>query len=577
MAKRNGSVHVATTKRTYKGKVYTTHLLRRSYREGSKVKHETLGNLSHLPGEVIDLIRRSLSGEHFVSSREAFTIGSSVPCGHVRAVLGTLRKLGLEPLIASKRSRERDLVVALIAERILHPSSKLGTARLWGLTALGGELGVSGAQVNEVYAALDWLLGRQERIEKKLAARHLSGGGPVFYDTSSSYYEGSTCPLARFGHDKDGKGGHPIIVYGVLADIKGRPIAMEVYPGNTGDPATVPDQIRKLRDRFGLERVVLVGDRGMLTQAKIETLKEHPGLGWISALRSSAIRKLIGDGRLQRTLFDEADLCEISSPDFPGERLVACFNPALCDKRGRKREALLQSTEAALAKIQAEAGRRTKTPLSNEEVSFKVGRLLGRYKMAKHFTWAAAEGKLAWSRDEASIRKERELDGIYVVRTSEPEDRLQAPEVVRAYKNLSQAERVFRCMKGIDLMVRPIYLATEPHVRAHFFLCMLAYYVEWHMREALAPLLFEEEGLQESRWTRDPVAPARSSRATAQKKATRTAEGGHEVHSFDTLLDALATQCRNTCTVKSSGHPVSFDQITEASPLQARAYQLLGL
>ena len=570
-------MHVATTKRTYKGKVYATHLLRRSYREGSKVKHETLGNLSHLPEEVIDLIRRSLAGEHFVSAREAFTIERSIPYGHVRAVLGTLRKLGLEPLIASKRSRERDLVVALIAERILHPTSKLGTVRLWGLTALGGELGVSGARVNEVYAALDWLLERQERIEKKLAVRHLSEGGPVFYDASSSYYEGGTCPLARFGHDKDGKGGRPVIVYGVLADIQGRPIAMEVYPGNTGDPATVPGQVLKLRDRFGLERVILVGDRGMLTQAKIEALKQHPGLGWISALRSSAIRKLMEDGRLQRTLFEETDLAEIASPEFPGERLVACFNPALCEERGRKREALLQATEAALAKLQAEAGRRTKTPLSNEAISFKVGRVLGRYHMAKHFTWEATDGKLAWSRNEASIRRERELDGIYVVRTSEPEDRLQSAGVVRAYKNLSQVERVFRCMKGVDLMVRPIYLATEPHVRAHFFLCMLAYYVEWHMRQALAPLLFEEEGLQERRWTRDPVSPARCSTEAAHKKATRTAEDGHEVHSFDTLLQALSTQCRNTCTVKASGPPAPFDQITQASPLQARAYQLLGL
>jgi len=352
---------------------------------------------------------------------------------------------------------------------------------------------------------------------------------------------------------------------------------MTVYPGNAGDPDAVPEQVAKLQDRFGLERVVLVGDRGLLTQAKIETLKTHPGIGWISALRSPAIRKLMDDGKLQRTLFDEADLCEIASPEFPGERLVACFNPALCDERGRKREDLLRATEAALAKIRAEAGRRTKTPLTDERISFKVGQALGRYKMAKHFTWAAAGGKLAWARDEASIRRERELDGIYVVRTSEPQDRLQAPEAVRAYKNLSQVERVFRCMKGADLRVRPIYLATEPHVRAHFFLCMLAYYVEWHMRQALAPLLFEEEGLQESRWTRDPVAPALPSRATARKKITREAEGGHEVHGFDTLLQALSTQCKNTCAVKSSGAPAWFDQITEASPLQARAYQLLGL
>ena len=567
---------MATTRRKYKGKVYETVLLRRSYREGKKVRHETLGNLSHLPAETIDLVRRSLAGQKLVSAEDSFRIERSLPFGNVRAVLGAIHKLGLEELISSKKSRERDLVVALVAERILHPSSKLGTVRLWGESVLGEDLGVSGAHVNEVYGALDWLLERQGRIEKKLAQRHMKEGALALYDVSSSYYEGSTCPLARHGHCRDGRGDLPIIVYGVLADGEGRPVAMDVYPGNTGDPTTVPDQVTKLRDRFGLERVVLVGDRGMLTRPKIEALKEHPGLGWISALKSADIRRLRDDGRLPPTLFDETGLAEVTSPDFPGERLVACFNPALCEERGRKREALLEATEKALAKVAAEVARRTRTPLPDEEIGFKVGKVLGRYKMGKHILWEVTGGRLAWKRDEASISKERELDGVYIVRTSESQGRLSAPDTVRAYKGLSQVERVFRCMKGIDLKVRPIFLSTDPHVRAHFFLSLLAYYVEWQMRRDLAPLLFEDEELPSTRTTRDPVSPARPSESAKAKKASRRTEDGLEVHSFETLLAVLATQCRNTCRMNAEGSP-AFDRITEATPLQQRAYQLLGL
>lgn len=576
MAKRSGAVHVATTRRKYKGKVYETVLLRRSVREGKKVRHETLGNLSHLPPETIDLVRRSLAGEKFLAGEEAFRIERSLPYGHVRAVLGTLRKLGLEEALASKKCRERDLVVALVAERILHASSKLGTVRLWGECALGEELGVAGAHVNEVYRALDWLLERQERIEKKLAKRHLNEGGLALYDVSSSYYEGSTCPLARHGHDRDGKGDLPIIVYGVLADAEGRPVAMSVYEGNTGDPSTVPDQVEKLKGRFSLDRVVLAGDRGMLTQAKIEALKAHPGLGWISALRSADIRKLREDGRLPSTLFDETNLAEVTSPDFPGERLVACFNPALCDERGRKREALLQATEKALARVAAEAARRKRRPLPAEEIGFKVGKVLGRYRMGKHILWEVAGGRLLWKRDEDSISREQALDGIYIIRTSEPQERLCAPDTVRAYKSLSQVERAFRCMKGIDLKVRPVFLSTEPHVKAHFFLSMLAYYVEWQMRRDLAPLLFEDEELPAARLTRDPVAPARASESAKAKKAGCRTEEGYAVHSLDTLLTALATQCRNTCRMNTGESP-AFNRLTDPTPLQSRAYQLLGL
>ncbi len=567
---------MATTKRKYNGKVYETHLLRRSYREGRKVKHETLGNISHLPSDVIDMIRRSLAGQRFVPAGEAIAIERSLAHGHVRAILGTMRKLGLDTLLASKGSRERDLVMALIAERLLHPSSKLGTTRLWGCSTLGEELKVQGAHVNEVYGALDWLWARQSRIEKKLAARHLQEGSQVFYDASNSHYEGSTCPLACFGHGKNGRRDLPVIAYGVLSDPEGRPIAMDVYPGKTADPKTVPDQVGKLKKRFKLKSVVLVGDRGMLTRTQIELLKEYPGLGWISALRSQSIRKLIEKGRLSRTLFDETGLAEISSEDFPGERLVACFNPTLSDERGRKREALLAATAEAMNRVVAEAARRTKKLLTNEQISFKVGKVIGRFRMNKHVVWEVRDGRLVWSFDQASISKERELDGIYIIRTNEPKEKLSAPDVVRAYKGLAQVERVFRCMKGIDLMVRPIWLSTEPHVRAHFFLCMLAYYVEWHMRRALAPLLFEDDELPGARRTRDPVAPAQPSQSAKRKKASRLSQDGLELHSFDTLLEALATQCRNTVRLKTAGKLV-YHQITEADPLQLRAYQLLGL
>jgi len=577
MAKRQGAVHVATTRRKYKGRVYETHLLRRSYRVGNKVLHETVGNLSHLPPEAIDLVRRSLAGERFVGVSEGFSVEKSEPYGHVRAVLGAIRKLGLEELVAAKKSRLRDLVVALIAERLLHPASKLGTVRLWGLSALGKELGVSDASVNEVYAALDWLAERQTAIEKKLAKRHLEDGATVLYDTSNSYYEGASCPLARFGHGKDGKRDLPVIGYGVMTDREGRPIAMDVYPGGTGDPSLVASQIPKLQKLFGLKKVVMVGDRGLLARTKIAVLKEHPGIGWITALRSEGIRKLRNDGRLQPTLFDETNLAEIESPDFPGERLVACFNPALCEERGRKREALLAAAKKAMSKIEAEAAKRTRKPLTVSELGYKIGKALAKHKMAKHIIWEAKEGRLLWRVDGASVRMEKELDGIYVVRTSEPKEALSAKDAVQAYKGLANVERVFRCMKGIDLKVRPIYLATEPHVKAHFFLCMLAYYVEWHMRRALAPLLFADEELPAMTSRPDPVAPQRPSAKAMAKKASRRAEDGLEAHSFDTLLMALAAQCENTCRVNLPPQGRTFESITEPTPLQRRAYQLLGL
>jgi len=577
MPSRTGSVHVATTSRTYKGKLYQTHLLRRTFRVGAQVKHETLGNISHLPPDLVELIRRALAGEKFLPATQAFVVERNLPHGHVEAVLGALRRLGLDSLLASQPSRQRDLALAMIVERLLDPCSKLATTRLWHTSTLAEELNVADATEDDLYQAMDWLLARQARVEKKLAARHLRDGALVLYDVSSSYYEGRTCPLARFGHDRDGKRGLPIIVYGLLTDAEGRPVAVHVYPGNTGDPSTVPDQVERLRRRFGLARVVLVGDRGMLTETQIGKLREHPGLGWISALRGPAIRALVESGSLQLSLFDQQNLAEIRSPEYPGERLVACFNPLLAEERRRKRQELIEATEKDLEKTAAEVKRRTRTPLGEAEIALKAGRVLNRFKVGKHFSLTIADGGFRWSRREESIRREAELDGVYVVRTSEPKSRCSAEDTVRRYKSLAQVERAFRSLKGIDLQIRPIHHRTENHVRAHIFLCMLAYYVQWHMRRALAPLLFEDEELRQDRERRDPVAPAESSASAQAKRVSRLTADGLPVQSFHTLLRSLATRCRNTCRIPGDPTGTTFQQLTQATPLQARALQLLGL
>src|SRR3954462_6449058 len=477
MVRKPRTVHVAKIPNPVKGVSYTSYYLRRSYRQDGKVKHETLGNLSDLPLPVIDLIRRSLKGETFVPAEEVYRNVRSRPHGHVQAILTMIRRLGLDATIAARPSRRRDLVTALIAERLLFPCSKLATTRHWHDTTLAEELHVQDASDDELYAAMDWLLGRQKRIEAKLAQRHLTEGGLVLYDVSSSYYEGEKCPLARRGHDRDGKTGRPILVYGGLGDALGRPGAVQVYPGDTGDPTTVPDQVTKLSRQFGLARIVLIGDRGMLTQTQINTLKEHPGLGWISALRSPAIRALLKDGHLNRSLFDAVNLAEIASPDFPGERLFACYNPLLAEKRARKREALLAATEEKLTKLARGVSRRTKAPLSAAEIGVKAGRVIGRHKMAKHLRLTISDGLFTWDRDDESIRREKLLDGIYVIRTSEPAERLSAADGVRDYKRLSQVEQAFRCLKGIDLLVRPIHHRLEGRGRGPFPILFPAYSV----------------------------------------------------------------------------------------------------
>jgi len=551
-------------------------LLREGWRDGKKTLKRTLANLSHWPEPQIEILRRALRGETLVSPKDLLTTGQTSPHGHVEAVLAMIRQLDLEVVIASKRCRERDLVVAMIVQRLISPSSKLATTREWHTTTLAEELGVQDASEDDLYQAMDWLLERQERIEQKLAARHLAEGGLVLYDVSSSSYEGRTCPLVQFGHNRDGDK-LPIIVYGVMTDGEGRPIAVEVYAGNTGDPTTVGDQVEKLRQRFGLERVVLVGDRGMLTQPQLDKLQKHPGLGWITALTSGAIRELVQKGALQLSLLDEKNLAEITSPDYPGERLVVCHNPLLEEERTRKRQALLEATEKSLTKIAKEVGRRKNKPLKAAEIGLKVGKVLGHYKVGKHFDCEIGEGSFQWSRRQNSIEQEEKLDGIYVIRTSEPRQRLSAEDTVRSYKSLAEVERAFRCLKGIDLLVRPIRHRTEERVPAHIFLCLLAYYVEWHLRQAWAPLLFEDEERREERQRRDPILPAKpSASAEAKKRSHQTAEG-LPVHSFSTLLAELASRARVTYEFKSAEAKLTFKQVPEPRPLQARAYELIRL
>jgi hypothetical protein len=551
-------------------------LLRESRRVGEKTVKTTIANLSKCPPHAIEALRLALRGVELAPKDEVFAIERSRPHGHVQAVLGTIRKLGLESLIASRPCRERDLVVGMIAQRLIYPCSKLATTRLWHATTLAEELGVADAGENDLYGALDWLLARQERIEKKLARRHLKEGARVLFDVSSSSYHGRTCPLAARGHNRDDEK-RPAIVYGLLADAEGRPVAVDVYAGNTGDPTTVPDQVEKLRERFGLDRVVLVGDRGMLTQARIDDLRQYPNLGWISALRAPAIRKLVEQGDLQLSLFDKQNLGEIHSELYPGERLVVCHNPLLAEDRCRTRQELLAATEKKLLGIASEVKRRKRKLLGADEIGLKVGRVLGAHKVGKHFLLDIGDNHFEFERDCEKIEAEAQLDGVYIIRTSEADASLSAPDTVRAYKSLGQVEQAFRCLKSVDLHIRPIYHRTEDHVRAHVFLAVLTYYVDWHMRRALAPVLFEDEELERERWGRDPVAKAEPSRSARQKKCKKATPEGWPIHSFASLLADLATRCRNMCRAGEGKNTLRFEQLTEPTPFQQHAFGLLGL
>ena len=571
VATRGGKVHVAVTRRHYKEKVYETTLLRRSYREGGHVKTETVGNLSHLPAEIIDLIRRSLAGERFLPLTD-FAIRRSLPHGHVLAVLGLLRRLLLDTLVDHAPSRRRDLVVALIVQRVLRPASKLATTRLWQQSTLASLLGIEDATDDEVYAAMDWLVQRQDRIEDKLAARHLEDGALVLYDLTSVSVEGRHCPLARLGYSRDGKQGQPQIEFGLVTDREGCPVSVEVFAGNTGDPATLGSQVDKLRQRFRLREVVLVGDRGMLTSARIEVLQQLGGVEWISALRSPQIRGLVNSGSLQLGLFDERNLAEITDPAFPGERLVVCKNPDLAAERARKREDLLTATERQLAAvISAVDASRLRGAAA---IGVRVGRVLGRHKMGKHFEVTITDTALTVRRKTAEIAAEAALDGLYVVRTSVAAERLDSAEVVRTYKRLAVVERAFRCFKAIDLQVRPVHHWTEDRVRAHVFLCMLAYYVQWHLERAWAPLLFRDEQRPVSS---DPVAPAQRSAAALRKAHTQRLDDGTPVHSLRTLLSELSTMTRNRVVPPGLPDEAAFDTVATPTALQTRALELLGL
>lgn len=552
-------------------------LLRESSRVGNKIIKRTLANLSDWPAPQIDLLRRVLKGESLISVAEALHIERSLPHGHVAAALGTLRHIGLEQDLARSASPERDLVCALIVARILAPASKLATAR--GLhqqtasSSLGALLGLELVDEDHLYQAMDWLGSRQERIEEKLARQHLGQGTVVLYDVTSTYFEGRSCPLARYGHSRDERPGNLQIVFGLLTNQEGCPVAVEVFAGNTGDPKTVAAQIGKLRQRFQLQEVVVVGDRGMLTSARIrEDLKTEEGLGWITALRALQIQQLVADGNLQLSFFDQRDLAEIQHPAYANERLIACRNPLLAEERKRKREELLTATEKQLEKIRAATQRKRRPLRGKKEIGLAVGKVLGRYKMGKHLQLTIEEEGFDWARKPASIEREAALDGIYVIRTSVPASRLSSPQVVATYKNLSTVERAFRSMKSVDLKVRPIYHHQAERVKAHVFLCMLAYYVEWHMRRALAPLLFDDEDHETAQAQRTSiVAPAQRSTSAQEKAATLQTADGLPVHSFSTLLADLATLTRNRVRM---GEQV-FVTLATPTTVQQRAFELL--
>jgi len=570
---------VVTTKRTVGEKVYTTTLLRRTYREDGKVKNETLANLSHLPAPLIELVKAGLSGTPVgILSRE-IEVARSLPHGHVAAVLGTMRSSGLSHLLGSRRSRERDLMEAMIAGRVIAPGSKLATARDLrsgtAKTSLGEILGVPDATEEELYAVLDTLLARKDRIETALARNHLQNGTLVLYDVSSSDYTGEHCPLAKYGHNRDGKKRFPQIVYGLLCAPDGCPVAIEVFEGNTADPKTLETRITSLRERFGLGRVVLVTDRGILTQVQIDTVREIPGFDWITALRSPSIAKLRDQGRIPRSLFDDRHLAEIASPDYPGERLIVCRNPFLARRREWKREELLNATGKDLDRIVA-ATRRGKNPLKGrDKIALRVGKWIDRHHVGKHFELTITDSAFSYRRNEEKIEEEKALDGLYVIRTSVPEAAMSSDETVGAYKSLAHVERAFRSLKTVDLEIRPIYHRLSDRVKAHVFLCMLAYYVEWHMKQKLAPLLYAEEDREGARANRESiVAPSVPSDKTRKKAETHRSEEGVPVQSFRSLLDDLGTLTRNV--VRTGNENVAeFVMLARATPLQQKAFSLL--
>ena len=551
-----------------------TVLLRESYREGTKVCKRTLANLSALSAAQVQMIRSTLRGDVLQPIDQTFEITASAAHGHVQAAWQAMQRLGFASLLASKPCPDRDLVAAMVASRIICPATKLATTRLWHTSTLAHEFGVTDATEDDLYAAMDWLLAGQDRIQKKLAARHLQEDAPVLYDLSSSYFEGSHCPLAKLGYSRDGKRGTLQVNYGLLTDGRGCPVAVSVHEGNTSDSTTFMPEVTRLREDFGIKRMVMVGDRGMISQKAIDKMSTDSDVAWITALRSSSIRTLAAQGRVQMGLFDERNLLEISSPDFPGERLVACRNPELAKLRVHTRDDLLATTEKNLQRIKArvDAGKL----LGKDKIGVAVGKVVNQYKVAKHFELTITDVSFTYTRLADNIAAEAALDGLYIIRTSVKAERMDAPTCVRTYKSLAQVERAFRSIKTMDLKVRPIHHRLENRVRAHIFLCMLAYYVEWHMRQAWAPLMFADED-QAAKLVRDPVAPATRSDAAMKKVLSLTLEDGSPVHSFQTLMAQLQTIVRNTCrTPGGAADAPTFEIITTPNHTQKRALDLIN-
>ena len=556
-------------------------LLRESYRDGDRVKNRTLANLSDWPQERIETLRAALRGDKLVPAGEGMEIVRALPHGHVAAALGVARQIGLDDLLPDGSERQRNLALALIVERLIDPAAKLATARALdettAINSLGVTLGLGEVKAKEVYAALDWLGMAQPSIEDALARRHLCDGTLVLYDVSSSYVEGRCCELAHFGHSRDHRSDKMQIVYGLLCSPDGRPVAIEVFDGNTGDPSTVGNQITKLKERFGLTRVVMVGDRGMITDARIRDDLKPAGIDWITALRAPSIQQLAAeDGPLQLSFFDERDLAEIESEElFPGERLVVCKNHALAEERRRKRNELLDATEQDLKKIQKRIVRKRDPLRGADEIGLAVGKVIGRRKVGKHFDLTITDDQLSFTRDHAAIAKESALDGFYVLRTNVPAEAINAADTVRAYKSLARVERAFRCLKTTDLDIRPIYHWVSPRVRAHVFLCMLAYYLEWHMRQALAPMLFDDHDRAAGEALRaSPVAKAEPSPAAKRKANKKSTDEGLPVHSFRTLLADVATLTRNTVRC---GNAPEMALLARPTEIQQRAFDLLGI
>jgi hypothetical protein len=549
------------------------YLLRESYREGQRVHKRTLANLSALPDEQIWAIRAILRGEQLAPASGLFEAIASRAHGHVQAVHRAMQQLGFAQLIGTRCTPERDRVCAMVAARILAPDTKLATTRWWHTTTLAQQFGVEDADENALYKAMDWLLERQGAIEQKLAQRHLSEGGWVLYDLSSSYFEGTHCPLAKLGHNRDGKKGKRQVNYGLVTDRRGCPVAVSVFDGASADCTTVLPQVRRIQADFGIEQMVVVGDRGMISQKAIAEFQRLPGVAWITALKSAQIRALADEGGLQMGLFDERNLIEFTHPDYPGERLVACRNGQLAQSRAAKREDLLKATAAELDKVCAMVVRGKL--VGADHIGVRVGRVVNKYKVAKHFELAIDKASFSYRINQAKVEQEAALDGIYVLRTPLRAEFIDAPDVVRSYKSLSNVERAFRSLKTVDLKVRPIHHHLPERVRAHILLCMLAYYVEWHLREAWRPLLFADED-QAAKASRDPVAPATRSEQAEHKAQTHTLSDGMPAHSFRTLLDELSTIVRNTCrTPVDSAHAPTFTIVTQPNPAQQRAFKLL--